>query len=418
MKHPCVPLAVILGLLLTGCCKHGQVPDNKPVQADAKRPQSQEDRIRALCETLTEQTGYTEGYACEFDIHEHEPAKSLIAIGPACLKHLKYSLNDFRSTKAWWWGRSSRYNLTVSDVVVCILRKIGGREEADMLRRRMDSFDIVWRHACDFYSYHAKSSRVELEWYMSLMEPAKSGWAIMSWAADEIEERLGDKKRKTADGDEVRATDPTQAQLDQWIKGLGDEQFEKRTDAAKHLEAAGEAARKSLEVAAKSNIEEVRLKAAALIERLGTLPFQPFLDAMGSGDASKVVQYYAPSVCVLKGSSMLDGFRQFPSSAEEGPTGNKTLTRTLLLAGFLDLLDRTGKKSWRACWSNHSPDHAVRVLIADDANLQAKRGDTVLTVSDPHRQQKTVLTYVFRRDDSGRLRIVSELTDYQGFGRH
>jgi len=152
-----------------------------------------------LYRLLPEQTGTTEGYCHEFTIHLHEPARSLIAIGPECIPELIKHIDDMRPTQAYWYGRSSMYNLRVSDVVVCILRKIGGESELEILRERLNMYKEVMEHVDQFTNYH-ETFRGKLRWYSELMRPARSGRAIIMWAIREIEERMNDKATRDFEG--------------------------------------------------------------------------------------------------------------------------------------------------------------------------------------------------------------------------
>jgi hypothetical protein len=181
-------------LLLTSGCRPGPA-----TQSNAPRQETEaefESRVWKLCEKLPEQTGNTDGYCERYNIDEHEPAKSLITIGPKCLPYLrKWCLDDMRKTKAWWNGRGSRYNLAVCDVVVCIMRHIGGEEERALLLRRREAYSEVWDRAVKYGNYHKKWSRDELGWYLNMARPARSGGSIMSWAIDAIDHRLKKEKK-------------------------------------------------------------------------------------------------------------------------------------------------------------------------------------------------------------------------------
>src|SRR5579872_6641580 len=70
---------------------------------------------------------------------------------------------------------------------------------------------------------------------------------------------------------------PTQQQIDAWIKQLGDDDFDKREEASKKLTEAGAAAEAALMKAAKSNDQEVRTRAEAILEnfKYGIYPDTP-----------------------------------------------------------------------------------------------------------------------------------------------
>ena len=187
MMKPYMTLVASVLLLTTGCAT--TLREKPPWQGFRSRK-------AYLLSRLSDQTGTTEGYGHEFTIHEHDPAKSLIEMGPDCVPDLMRYLNDMQPTKAWWFGRSSRYNLRVSDVVVCILRKIGSEKEVKSLRRRLKMYDEVTEHVDEFTTYHETLSFNDLRWYPDLMRPARSGQSILMWAIRDIEERIKERKAK------------------------------------------------------------------------------------------------------------------------------------------------------------------------------------------------------------------------------
>jgi tetratricopeptide (TPR) repeat protein len=70
---------------------------------------------------------------------------------------------------------------------------------------------------------------------------------------------------------------PTKEQIDQWVKQLGHDDFDKREEASKKLEEAGQAAEVALTKAAMSTDQEVRQRAEAILEkfRYGIYPDTP-----------------------------------------------------------------------------------------------------------------------------------------------
>jgi hypothetical protein len=121
-------------------------------------------RIRTLVAALPTQTGETEGYGREFDIDQHEPARSLVAIGAAAVPALVGKLADGTPTQAGWHGRSSFHQLSVGDVSACTLRAMRSREAYPYLVAAMPG----------------------------LRQPSQKGgtpaqaWTIFCWAAGDI----------------------------------------------------------------------------------------------------------------------------------------------------------------------------------------------------------------------------------------
>ena len=70
---------------------------------------------------------------------------------------------------------------------------------------------------------------------------------------------------------------PSKEQIAQWIKQLGHDDFDKREEASKKLEEAGQAAEAALQEAAKSTDQEVRQRAEAILEKFkyGIYPDTP-----------------------------------------------------------------------------------------------------------------------------------------------
>jgi tetratricopeptide (TPR) repeat protein len=70
---------------------------------------------------------------------------------------------------------------------------------------------------------------------------------------------------------------PSKEQIAQWIKDLGSDDFDKREEASKKLEAAGQAAEAALQEATKSNDQEVQQRAKAILEnfKYGIYPDTP-----------------------------------------------------------------------------------------------------------------------------------------------
>jgi hypothetical protein len=157
------------------------------------------DAIMKLIWKLPEQTGNTDGYPADqkYNIHEHEPAKSIIALGPKCIPELLKWINSSTSTKAEWRGRSSHYTLKVSDIVVCILGEIGGKEELALLERRQKRLDKIWHDARDYKDSQKEWTDDEKAAYMELFEDSKSGMVITMWAVDYMKSRLGIKDENT-----------------------------------------------------------------------------------------------------------------------------------------------------------------------------------------------------------------------------
>lgn len=231
-------------------------------------------------------------------------------------------------------------------------------------------------------------------WFGPILLAAGAGLALAAHAAETTE-----------------AKPPTPEQLQKWIKDLGDERHETRAAAGKHLEDAGEAAREILETAAMSDSDETRKRAQGLLEVLRSKPYKPFLDAMASGDTDRLAKHYSAEVFVVSGSELLKPEWDV-GDADKGRSESQTIERGKLMEGYQAMIQRAGKEKWTALWNSPSRKIAVRILDADDAALQGKKGDAVLTVSRLEEHLDDTLTYVLRDDGKGRFQVVAERTDY------
>lgn len=144
--------------------------------------------------SLADQTGNTDGYpqsdAGKYNIDQHEPAKSIIALGKRAVSGLLLSLYDLHLTKAEWFGRSSYYRLNVGDIATLILGHLGGPEELKVLKRRAGWQNKIWRDAGAYVLRQQDWNDQEKAAYMDMFYSASSGQAISLWAIARLEGRL------------------------------------------------------------------------------------------------------------------------------------------------------------------------------------------------------------------------------------
>ncbi len=206
-----VSLYLAMSMLLMGCTPRCSTtnPTNdatKPKSTIPKKlpsplPKNQPEFERLVWEylrMLPQQTGNTDGYPqmMRYNIHRHEPARSIISIGPRCIPLLKNLLNDNTLTKATWPGRSGSYTLRVSDVVVCILREIGGPVELAVLKRHHGIQHKIWLNAKVYKDKMHNWTSNEKSSYMYRFEDCHRGKTITIWAIQVMEVRLGKQKGK------------------------------------------------------------------------------------------------------------------------------------------------------------------------------------------------------------------------------
>jgi hypothetical protein len=170
--------------------------DKTPQKADEVEQKHKEwEETLTLLLKLPEQTGNTDGYPesaeGRYNIHEHEPAKSIIALGPKCIPELRKWSNSATLTKAHWFGRTGEYTLRVSDIVVCILREIGGKEELAALERHKQLLNKIWHDARDYKDAQKEWTDDEKAAYMGRFEDCNAGMVITEWAIDHMKARLG-----------------------------------------------------------------------------------------------------------------------------------------------------------------------------------------------------------------------------------
>jgi hypothetical protein len=169
----------LIGLFLLPCMVIAAEPEPKLTDAE-----------RELFSKLISQAGHTQGYCLEYNIDEHEPAKSIIKLGARAIPELLEMIDDRRVTAVQWRGRSSSHNLVVGDVVTCILKHVGGASELRKLRQRqtwlkeMGDEITTWLHSNRRWS---SEDRVRT---FNIFDGMHVSTVVTMWSVTALEDRL------------------------------------------------------------------------------------------------------------------------------------------------------------------------------------------------------------------------------------
>jgi len=134
-----------------------------------------------------------------------------------------------------------------------------------------------------------------------------------------------------------------------------------------------------------------------------------FWDAFAKGDLKAAGRFYADEVTIIYHSHMHR--KQYGVTTTDNVTGDLTVNRARLMAGYAAMLKKVGKEKWVKAYAAivASKITITTAAKADQPIRGVRKGDVVLNVAPVPDEG---LTFVFRPDKQGRYRIVVEKNDY------